>query len=69
MKLRTKTWLVSQGLLVLTACIIQVTFYKAIRVGPVLGIPKRPYWDVISGVEPEIPAKFLSQKLPKKGSR
>ena len=40
MKLKTKLWLVSQGLLILTALIIQLTFYKAIKVGPILGMAK-----------------------------
>ena len=47
MKLRTKLWMVSQGLLIVTACIIQFTFYREIQVGPILGTPTRPYWDII----------------------
>ena len=63
MKLRTKIWLASQGILILTACIIQVTFYSAIKVGPILGTPKRAYWEVISGNEPVIPENFLSPNV------
>mgnify|MGYP006115079049 CR=1 FL=1 len=63
MKLRTKIWLVSQGMLILTACIIQLTFYKSIRVGSILGTPKRAYWEIISGTEPVIPEDILSQNL------
>ena len=63
MKLRTKIWLTSQGILILTACIIQVTFYSAIKVGPILGTPKRAYWEVISGSDPVIPEDFLSSDV------
>ena len=63
MKLRTKIWLVSQGMLILTACIIQITFYKSIRVGSILGTPKRAYWEIISGTEPVIPEDILSQNI------
>jgi len=55
MKFKTKAWLVSQGLLVLTAIIIQLTFYREIKVGPLLGMPKRPYLDIIQNVEPLVP--------------
>jgi hypothetical protein len=65
MKLKTKLWLVSQGLLVLTAIIIQLTFYGGIKVGPILGMAKRPYLDIIQGVEPDIPQSILSQNLPR----
>lgn len=64
MKLKTKAWLVSQGLLLMTALIIQLTFYRAIKVGPILGMPKRAYADIISGVEPTIPESILAQNLP-----
>ena len=64
MKLRTKLWLVSQGLLVVTACIIQFTFYREIQVGPILGTPTRAYWDIIQDVEPVIPKHFIEQNLP-----
>jgi hypothetical protein len=64
MKLRTKLWLVSQGLLVITACIIQFTFYREIQVGPILGTPTRPYWEIIQDVEPVIPKHFIEQNLP-----
>ncbi len=63
MKLRTKIWLASQGILILTACIIQLTFYRGIRVGPILGTPKRAYWEIISGTEPVIPEDILSLKV------
>jgi hypothetical protein len=55
MKFKTKAWLVSQGLLILTAIIIQLTFYREIKVGPLLGMPKRPYLDIIQNVEPGVP--------------
>ena len=41
MKLKTKAWLFSQGILLITALIIQLTFYREIKVGPLLGMPKR----------------------------
>ena len=63
MKLRTKIWLVSQGMLILTACIIQLTFYKGIKVGPILGMSKRAYWEIISRTEPVIPENILSQDV------
>ena len=55
MKFKTKAWLVSQGLLIITAIIIQLTFYREIKVGPLMGMPKRPYMDIIKNVEPDIP--------------
>jgi hypothetical protein len=64
MTLKTKMWLVSQGLLLVTALIIQLTFYGGIKVGPILGMAKRPYLDIIQGVEPVVPQSILSQKLP-----
>ena len=64
MKLRTKAWLVSQGLLVITACIIQFTFHREIKVGPLLNTPTRDYWDIIKNVEPEVPQKLIDLKLP-----
>ena len=63
MKLRTKIWLVSQGLLILTACIIQLAFYRGILVGPILGTPKRPYWEIISRTEPVIPQDILALNI------
>ena len=63
MKLRTKIWLASQGILLLTACIIQLTFYRGIRVGPILGTLKRAYWEIISDTEPVIPKDILSLKV------
>ena len=64
MNLRTKAWLVSQGMLVLTACIIQFTFHREIQVGPILGTPTREYWDIIKRVEPEIPLQFIEDNVP-----
>tara|TARA_A100001388_G_scaffold216128_1_gene166655 strand:+ start:468 stop:869 length:402 start_codon:yes stop_codon:yes gene_type:complete len=64
MKLKTKAWLVSQGLLLVVAFIIQVTFYRAIKVGPVLGMAKRPYVEIIKGEDLVIPESILSQNLP-----
>ena len=55
MKFRTKIWLVSQCVLIVTACIIQLTFYHEIQYGPIKGMAKRPYWDIIKGVEPVLP--------------
>ena len=63
MKLKTKAWLVSQGLLIATAVIIQLTFYREIKVGPMLGMPKRDYWEIISNVEPNIPKYALENNL------
>ena len=62
MKLKTKMWFVSQGLLVLTACIIQLTFYHEIQYGPFRGMAKRPYWEIIKGVEPAAPKAILGLK-------
>ena len=62
MTLKMKVWLVSQGLLVLTACIIQLTFYREIQYGPFRGMPKRPYWEIIKGVEPVAPEAIRSLK-------
>ena len=64
MKLKTKMWLVSQGLLLVTAIIIQLTFYGGIKVGPILGMAKRPYLDIIQAVEPVVPNSILAQNLP-----
>ena len=63
MKFRTKAWLVSQGLLVVTALIIQFTFHREIQVGPILKTPTRPYWDIILKVEPKIPQEFIDQNI------
>ena len=63
MKLKTKVWLVSQGLLIATAVIIQLTFYKEIKVGPMLGMPKRDYWDIIKNVEPSVPQYAIENNL------
>ena len=66
MKLKTKVWLVSQSLLVLTAIIIQLTFYGEMKLGPLLGMPKRDYWDIIRNLEPEVPKYVLEKNLPPK---
>jgi hypothetical protein len=63
MKLRTKAWLVSQGLLIITAIIIQFTFHREIQVGPILSMPTRDYWDIILKVEPEIPTVILDRNI------
>ena len=63
MKLRTKAWLVSQGLLIITAVIIQFTFHREIQVGPILSTPTRDYWDIILKVKPEIPAVFFDRNI------
>ena len=64
MNLKTKAWLVSQGMLVLTAVLIQLTFYKEIKFGPLLGMEKRGYWEIISETEPETPTYVLEKNLP-----
>ncbi len=64
MSLKTKIWIVSQGLLVMTAVIIQLTFYRAIKVGPILGMPKRVYSEIILGREPSVPDSIRSKGLP-----
>jgi len=64
MKLKTKMWLVSQGLLLVTAIIIQLTFYGGIKVGPILGMAKRPYVDIIQGTDPVGAESILAQNLP-----
>ena len=66
MKLKTKVWLVSQGLLIATALIIQLTFYREIKVGPMLGMPKRNYWDIINNVEPSVPQYAIENSLERK---
>ena len=63
MKLKTKAWLVSQSLLIITAIIIQLTFYREIKVGTMLGMAKRSYWDIIQNVEPEIPNYVVQNNL------
>ena len=37
------------------------TFYREIKFGPLLGMEKRGYWEIISETEPEIPP-FVSEK-------
>jgi hypothetical protein len=64
MKLKTKAWLVSQGLLVLTAVLIQMTFYREIKLGPLLGMTKRPYWEIIMDRPPAIPDFVREKQLP-----
>ena len=66
MKLKTKAWLVSQGLLIATAIIIQLTFYREIKIGPMLGMPKRNYWDIINNVEPSVPQYAIENNLEPK---
>ena len=56
----------SQGLLVITVVIIQTVFHRAIEVGPILGMPKRPYTEIIFNVPVEIPEKFLNNKADPK---
>jgi hypothetical protein len=64
--LKWKLWLVSQGLLVLTVVIIQTVFHRAIEVGPILGMPKRSYSEIIFKVPVTIPEKIVkSQADPK----
>ena len=63
MRLKTKAWLVSQGLLVVTAIIIQLTFYREIKVGPMLGMPKRGYLEIIQNQEPAIPVYAKENNL------
>ena len=64
--LKWKLWLVSQGLLVITVVIIQTVFHRAIEVGPILGMPKRSYSEIIFNVPVEIPEKFLTNKADPK---
>lgn len=66
MKLKTKAWLISQGVLLLTAVIIQLTFYREIKLGPLLGMTKRPYWEIISDQSPAIPDFIREKGLPPK---
>mgnify|MGYP006108732905 FL=1 len=66
MHLKWKLWLVSQGLLVITVVIIQTVFHRAIEVGPILGMPKRQYFEIIFNVPVEIPEKFLNNKADPK---
>ena len=66
MHLKWKLWLVSQGLLVITVIIIQTVFHRAIEVGPILGMQKRPYSEIIFNVPVEIPEKFLINKADSK---
>lgn len=66
MSLKIRIWMVSQGLLLLTATLIQLTFYGEIKVGPFLGMEKRDYWEIILDKEPQIPSFVLEKKLPAK---
>ena len=66
MKLKTKAWLVSQGLLIITAVVIQLTFYREIKLGPLLGMTKRPYWEIIADRPPAIPSFIRAKELPPK---
>jgi hypothetical protein len=65
MKLKNKAWLISQCLLIVTALIIQLTFYREIQYGPFLGMAKRPYWEIIKDIEPAIPKAIAVQGLDK----
>ena len=64
MKIKTKAWMASQGLLILTAVLIQLTFYREIKLGPLLGMTKRPYWEIISDRPPAIPEFVREKGLP-----
>lgn len=66
MKLKTKAWLVSQCILIITAVLIQLTFYQEIKLGPLLGMSKRPYWEIISDQPPDIPSFIREKGLPPK---
>jgi len=66
MSLKTKAWLISQGLLVVTAVLIQLTFYREIKLGPLLGTIKRPYWEIITDSPPNIPEFVREKQLPPK---
>ncbi len=66
MKIKTKAWMVSQGLLVLTAVLIQLTFYREIKLGPLLGTTKRPYWEIIYDRPPPVPDFVRENGLPPK---
>ena len=64
MNIKTKAWMASQGLLILTAVLIQLTFYREIKLGPLLGMTKRPYWEIISDRPPAIPEFVREKGLP-----
>ena len=64
--LKWKLWLVSQGLLVITVVIIQTVFHRAIEVGPILGMPKRSYSEIIFKVPVAIPEKFELNRVDPK---
>lgn len=64
MKIKTKAWLASQGLLIVTAVLIQLTFYREIKLGPLLGTTKRPYWEIITDRPPDIPEFIREKGLP-----
>ena len=64
--LKWKLWLVSQGLLVITVVIIQTVFHRSIEVGPILGMPKRSYSEIIFNVPAVIPEKFIKSKVDSK---
>ena len=66
MRIKTKAWIVSQGILVLTAVLIQLTFYREIKLGPLLGMTKRPYWEIIYDRPPDIPDFVREKSLPPK---
>ena len=54
------------GILVLTAVLIQLTFYREIKLGPLLGMTKRPYWEIIYDRPPDIPDFVREKNLPPK---
>ena len=58
--------MVSQGLLVITVVIIQTVFHRAIEVGPILGMSKRPYFEIIFKVPAAIPEKFELNRVDPK---
>ena len=61
MKLKTKAWLVSQGLLIITALIIQLTIFFERLVGPILGMPKDPMWKSFLEMNQWFPKAFFQK--------
>jgi hypothetical protein len=64
--LKWKLWLVSQGLLIITVVIIQTVFHRSIEVGPILGMAKRSYSEIIFKVPATIPEKFIKNQVDPK---
>ncbi len=64
--LKWKLWLASQGLLVITVVIIQAVFHRSIEVGPILGMPKRSYSEIIFKIPATIPEKFTKDEVDPK---